>query len=66
MFEMGLIFDKWTIFPSELKKKGAVGRIMWDIAFCNPNACKDKKAYLELLEMTAKDIVERIKGGGDE
>ena len=53
----------WTIYPSDLKDKGVVGKIIWDIAFCDPSGCRDKEAYLELLESTAKEIIERIEGG---
>jgi len=61
--EIGLMISGWSIYPSELKKKGLIGRIMWDIAFCDSDGCRDKKAYLELLEATAKEIIERIRGG---
>lgn len=47
--------------PAELKPKGFVGEIMWDIAFCTPSACRDQKAYMELLEYTAKEIIEKVK-----
>ena len=60
--EMGLQVGEWTIFPSELRAKGLVGRIIWDIAFCNPAGCRDKEAYLKLLEATAKEIIERVRG----
>jgi len=63
MNEIGLVVSGWTIYPSELRRKGLVGRIMWDIAFCDPDGCRDKEAHLELLEATAKEIVQRIKGG---
>lgn len=63
MNEMGLMVGEWTIYPSELKGKGVIGKIMWDIAFCQADGCRDKEAYLELLESTAKEIIERIKGG---
>lgn len=46
--------------PSELKQKGFVGEIMWDIAFCNPSSCRDKEAYMELLEHTAEVIIEKV------
>ena len=60
MYEPSLKVREWDIYPSKLRNKGLVGKIMWDIAFCDPNGCRDKEAYLELLEATAKEIIERI------
>jgi len=49
------------ISPDELRDKGLVGRIMWDIMLCDVRACTNKKAYLFLLEETAKEIIERVE-----
>ena len=37
-----------------------VGRVMLDIVFCSPNSCRDKKAFLELVEYTAEEIIKRF------
>lgn len=62
---LSLVVGGWMIDPSELKRKGLVGRIMWDIAFCQADSCNDKQAYMELLEETAKEIIIRVKGEED-
>ena len=51
------------ISPDDLRDKGLTGRIMWDILLCDRKACRDKESYLELLEGTAKEIIERVKKG---
>jgi len=58
---MELLVDNGRIAvdPAELKLKGFVGEIMWDIAFCTPDTCRDKEAYMELLEHTAKEIIKK-------
>ncbi len=43
-------------FPNTL-----FGEIMWDIAYCNPENCANKKAFMELLEQTTKEILEKAK-----
>ena len=65
MSDIALVVNKWTIYPEELKDKGLIGRTMWDIIWCDVSACRDKKAYLELVEATAKEIIERVKEGGE-
>lgn len=50
----------WEIRPSELNNKGLVGEIMLDIIFYDPNCCRDKESYLELVEETAKDIIQKV------
>ena len=64
--ERGLMIGEWTIYPSDLKNKGLIAKIMWDIVFCDPHGCRDKEAHLELLEHTAKEIIERVKEVKDE
>lgn len=49
------------IDPDELRPKGLTGRIMWDIAFCQTTVCRDKDAFMELLEHTAKEIIDRVR-----
>lgn len=44
---------------------GIIGKIMLDIAFCQPDGCRDKKVYLELLEDTAKEIVDKVLSDRD-
>jgi len=34
---------------------------MWDIALCDVRACRDKQAYMKLLESTAKEIFEKLR-----
>jgi len=54
--------ERIEIDPTELHKKGFVGEIMWDIAFCDSEACRDTETYLGLLEYTAKEIISKVNG----
>ena len=54
--EMGLICGEFTLFKKDLPND-IVGEIMLDIAFINPNNCRDKEAWLGALESTAKEII---------
>ncbi len=38
-----------------------VGKIMLDIVFCSPDNCRNKEAFLELVEHTAKEIIKFVK-----
>ena len=44
----------------ELKSKGLLGKVMYDIVCFDQTSCRDNDAYLELLEHTAKEIIEKV------
>ena len=50
------------ISPDELKKgrDDLTARIMWDIMLCDVSACRDKDAYVKLLEATTTEIIQKI------
>lgn len=54
----------WTV--KELKEyakgDGQVAKIMYEIAFFQSTGCKDKEAWLDLLKMTAEDIIQELLG----
>lgn len=58
--KVSLVQKNWEISPDELKSKGFMGEIMWDIVCCDPNNCRSKEGYLELVEETAKEIAEKV------
>jgi len=54
-------YDETGISPDDLKGRGLIGKIMWHILLCDRKCCRDKESYLELLEETAKQIIQEIK-----
>ena len=42
-------------FPDNIK-----GKVMWDIAHYIPSNCSNAGAYLEMLEGTTDDVLERV------
>jgi hypothetical protein len=48
------------ISVQELKEKGFLGKIMYDILCFSTTGCRDKEAMMELLEFTAKDIISQV------
>jgi hypothetical protein len=60
MSELEIIVGDFTISRKDLPD-GLVGRIMLDIIFCQAECCRDKQAFLELLEHTAKEIIRKVR-----
>ena len=54
----------FSISPGELRSKGLVGEIMWDIIWCDSDNCKSKEAFLELVEETANEIIVKVEKKG--
>ncbi len=48
---------KFWISKKDLPKKEPLRSIMINILTCQPDDCKDKKAYMDLVKYCAKDII---------
>lgn len=48
------------IDADKLKTKGLLGKVMWQIAFCQSYNCQDKDAFIKLLEYTANEIIKQV------
>ena len=55
--EIKIQCGKFWVSPNELPKKEPLRSIMVDILNCQPNDCRTKKNYLELVEFTATELI---------
>ena len=60
---MEIVLGPHDVSISELKAKGPIlGRLMYEIACLEATTCRDKDAYMELLEATALNCIRIARG----